>query len=383
MATSDTNKPSVAEGTSFCVDCGSKLAPGRFCPGCGRPVSLPEDGPFPRHEAATERAADFVGATGAPATAPGTPHERGATTQRMPLLDEVQAVGSLQPPPSGNGFATRSRRSRWPIYAVCGVFSVAVAATAIIVLTGSSGNANGDSSAKYARKVAAAFVPVDAANRRLSNRLAALDSRRTTAAKAAVAQAQSATSSARGALGALTVPDGSRDLNGQLRQALDREDTYLSAIALALSDPTSPAVSQVQSLAGNLTSALEAVGGPIPDASRSVTGADALTSWAQRTRRATARRQRAKRSQHSGSASQGAAPSALADGRDCGSGLHAGPNTTCEFAQNVRDAWGAAPGLANTIEVYSPVTDRTYTMSCAPAGSGIACSGGNDASVSW
>jgi hypothetical protein len=29
------------------------------------------------------------------------------------------------------------------------------------------------------------------------------------------------------------------------------------------------------------------------------------------------------------------------------------------------------------------VTNQTYTMSCAPAGAGVTCSGANDASVSW
>ena len=61
----------------------------------------------------------------------------------------------------------------------------------------------------------------------------------------------------------------------------------------------------------------------------------------------------------------------------------AGPNTTFPFAINVHDAWLAAPGSTNTLQVYSPVTHLTYTMNCAPAGSGITCSGGNNASVSW
>jgi hypothetical protein len=63
--------------------------------------------------------------------------------------------------------------------------------------------------------------------------------------------------------------------------------------------------------------------------------------------------------------------------------LHAGPNTSCSFAQNVRSAWAAAPGSTNTLRVYSPVTGQTYTMNCAPAGGGITCSGANNASVSW
>jgi hypothetical protein len=35
------------------------------------------------------------------------------------------------------------------------------------------------------------------------------------------------------------------------------------------------------------------------------------------------------------------------------------------------------------VQAYSPVTGQTYVMSCAPAGSGVTCSGANNASVSW
>jgi hypothetical protein len=85
---------------------------------------------------------------------------------------------------------------------------------------------------------------------------------------------------------------------------------------------------------------------------------------------------------------RGATPGALAPpsssgGRNCGGGLHAGPNTSCPFAQNVRDAYNAAPGTTASVRVFSPVTGQTYTMSCAPAGSGVTCSGANNASVTW
>ena len=56
-----------------------------------------------------------------------------------------------------------------------------------------------------------------------------------------------------------------------------------------------------------------------------------------------------------------APPAAVATGTDCGGGLHVGPNTTCAFAQNVQQAWYAAPGTVNTLQVYSPVTGLTYT----------------------
>jgi hypothetical protein len=77
------------------------------------------------------------------------------------------------------------------------------------------------------------------------------------------------------------------------------------------------------------------------------------------------------------------APASSSGARDCGGGLHAGPNTSCPFAQNVRDAYDAAPGTTASVRVFSPVTRQTYTMSCAAAGSGVTCSGANNASVTW
>jgi hypothetical protein len=84
-----------------------------------------------------------------------------------------------------------------------------------------------------------------------------------------------------------------------------------------------------------------------------------------------------------GATSGSPAPPSSSGGRDCGGGLHTGPNTSCPFAQNVRDAYNRAPGTTASVRVFSPVTGQTYTMSCAPAGSGVTCSGANNASVTW
>lgn len=62
----------------------------------------------------------------------------------------------------------------------------------------------------------------------------------------------------------------------------------------------------------------------------------------------------------------------------CGGGLSVGPNTTCAFAQDVQNAYNAnGPG---TMDVFSPVTGQTYSMTCS-AGSPHVCTGGNNASV--
>jgi Glucodextranase, domain B len=63
---------------------------------------------------------------------------------------------------------------------------------------------------------------------------------------------------------------------------------------------------------------------------------------------------------------------------DCGGGLLVGPNTSCPFAENVRSEYDrSGPGW---IDVYSPVTDQTYTMYCT-SDSPHVCTGGNNAAV--
>ncbi len=62
----------------------------------------------------------------------------------------------------------------------------------------------------------------------------------------------------------------------------------------------------------------------------------------------------------------------------CGNEVSAGPNTTCPFALNVVDAYRGS--TSNVVDVYSPVTGKTYTMTCS-SGSPHVCTGGNNASV--
>jgi len=57
-----------------------------------------------------------------------------------------------------------------------------------------------------------------------------------------------------------------------------------------------------------------------------------------------------------------------------------GRNTSCAFAANVESAFYAAGGGTNTVSVYSPVTGRSYTMTCV-AGIPSVCRGGNNAVV--
>jgi len=83
----------------------------------------------------------------------------------------------------------------------------------------------------------------------------------------------------------------------------------------------------------------------------------------------------------SGGATPGVAhapPSSAVPGTTpCGGGLLVGPNTSCAFAQNVQAAY-QGPGTYN---VFSPVTNQSYVMTCGLSEGPIVCTGGNNASV--
>jgi len=67
-------------------------------------------------------------------------------------------------------------------------------------------------------------------------------------------------------------------------------------------------------------------------------------------------------------------------GTDCGNGLRAGPNTSCAFADVVRSAYESSD--SPTVDAFSPVTGKVYTMTCT-SGSPHVCTGGNNASVTF
>ena len=86
----------------------------------------------------------------------------------------------------------------------------------------------------------------------------------------------------------------------------------------------------------------------------------------------------------SGSGQATAPPSSSSGGSSggsssCGDGLSVNSVTSCPFAQNVRSAY-ASSGGSSSIEVYSPVTDTTYRMSCGGSVP-VICTGGNGAAV--
>jgi hypothetical protein len=79
--------------------------------------------------------------------------------------------------------------------------------------------------------------------------------------------------------------------------------------------------------------------------------------------------------------STGGGTTTAPSGTVCGSGLSVNSVTTCPFAANVRSAYYGS-GQAATIDVFSPVTEKTYSMNCTAASPHV-CTGGNNARVSF
>jgi hypothetical protein len=55
--------------------------------------------------------------------------------------------------------------------------------------------------------------------------------------------------------------------------------------------------------------------------------------------------------------------------------------TSCPFARNVRDPLYATNFVEPSLDVYSPTTGQTHTMSCVINDVPIVCTGGNNAAV--
>jgi hypothetical protein len=65
-------------------------------------------------------------------------------------------------------------------------------------------------------------------------------------------------------------------------------------------------------------------------------------------------------------------------------GISVNSVTSCPFAENVESAWTSGDSGSDTVNAYSPVTDQTYTMYCAPSDTGYeVCTGGNNAYVEF
>ena len=373
------------------------VPPGDEAPQPTEPFAPPaEPGPQPAEPPAPPAAEPTEMLSGPPPAARGAAPPPPAAPPPAAPPPPPAAQAPVSPPPAQPAGPTGERGPRrWLLWAVIGVVVVAAVAV-VLILTVFSSSSGDDESQAYQDKVTTVLTPVVDANQKLSSALRALHGTNPALAKRRVQDAQAATLTARGGLQALSVPDGSQQLATNARGTLTREAAYLAAVSSALNNPGSASASQTQTLAGNLTDALDVVAPSAQDWSQSVAGADTLTTWAPTAAAAIKRKAAVKRkaaakkgsTQHtnsssSASSSSSSGTSSTSGGTNCGGGLQAGPNTSCAFAQNVRDAYNEAPGASATVRVFSPVTNQTYTMSCAPAGDGVTCSGANDASVTW
>ena len=133
----------------------------------------------------------------------------------------------------------------------------------------------------YQSKLASTLTPVVAANRTLSNALAALDGSPATirASNTATIQAQQAVTAARGALAVLA--PASTQLSQQATQALTQENGYLQAVSTTLDDPTGNTVASLQPLASATNSAFVALESVASGGNGSISGVDDLLKWTQ------------------------------------------------------------------------------------------------------
>jgi hypothetical protein len=341
-----TDDRTVISHSQFCSQCGAEVHDARFCPQCG------------------------------------------ALVNADPPVASPPAAAAIPEP--------RRKRPTW-LLAAGGLGLVAIAIAAIIISTSGGGSQpasaqTGQSTAgDYRAKLAASLSPVITANSQLSTALGNMDGSRPTitAARNAATAVESAITTAKGATGVLSVPTSQATLSQQTQQALTEDDGYVQAVVATLNKPVGQSSAQLQTLSTNAQTALVPVSSLVSGASSSVSNTANLLSWVDGANGIHS---------HSGSAGQsrsstttaaatpppsGGGSGASNGSTDCGNRLIAGPNTSCQFAQNVQQAYYQAPGLVATVLAYSPVTNQTYSMSCAPAGSGTTCSGANNASVSW
>ena len=387
MATTDDHY-TATEHAHFCTNCGTETGSARFCPDCGTPTSSGDEAPAvapPVTDTAQQLTANTT-----------TPSEATTTTefpsQPAPAQKATGTFGTFPPPPSvptRTGADGGAHRSRVALIVAGAALGLAAIAVAVIILATGGSNGSTNPSTAYHQKLTTALGPVVTANNALSSSLRDLSGANTTPAKSALSQAEQAVTAARGAVAVLSVPPAAAQLSQQVQQALTQENGYLQAVGATLSTQSQGNISQVRPLGTSASSSLVPLDVVTPGIGASLNGSDQLISWANGRVAAAAKaaKKKAAKKPATSSSSSGSSSSSnstsVSQGTDCGGGLNAGPDTSCPFAENVQQAWYQAPAGVDTLQVFSPVTDQVYTMTCTQAGVGVTCTGGNNASVSW
>lgn len=389
ISTDQSSNGHVDDAPHFCSACGHALADGPFCPACGHPVpdSHPAAGTAESGEPDSEKT------TEQPVAAAST-HDEPAKVAAAAPASAAPASAATTPAAADEGMTIHLRH---PLVLV-GIALVLLAAIGAGLWWNSSRNDDRSKQdaaaaiASYRSDIKDAYEPVRTANIALSRELSDLSGTNRTAAMNANEDALDATTAAIGAINALDAPKGAGDLEGDAKDILELERSYLEQVIRVLESPGSTAAAQVPSFAANLTRSIGGADSTVFGTSDQVGGVSDLTRWAPVAARKLKAAREKKQAEVDAQSQQAAANTGggttstgnpFTNGRDCGSGVYAGPNTSCEFAFNVRDAYWSQPGAVTTVRVYSPVTNNVYTMNCAPSGWGVTCTGGNNASVAF
>ena len=215
----------------------------------------------------------------------------------------------------------------------------------------------------YQQQVATVMAPVITANRALSTSLESLRSgKRPSKPSNAVRRAHSAQRAAltaQGGLNVLAVPHGGEQIASNARGTLNRETAYLEGVNAALVHPSVSSAAATQTLASNLTDALNTIAPQNENWSDSVSGPAQLTIWAPAVRaaaelrkaKAEAKAKAKARAKHHNTQPHTSPPASVAPapvapatpsgGTDCGGGVQRRPQyfllVRAERAQRLRE----------------------------------------------
>lgn len=350
-----------------CPECGKTSDNAKFCSECGHHFEAADE----VHEAAP------------------------APTEQIPTTATPAAATPTPAAATSPGSAQRKGLSPTMLL-IAGLALVAIIVGGVLLARSSSQTKEEKA---YKEKVAEAMGPVLGANEELSEEADDIKGDDASDAKSAVRKLKREITRADGAIRTLDPPESLEQLRRDAKNVLSREERYVAAVEEVLANPSSSKVDDLEDLEADLVDALDTAGSTVAGEDEVVFGMDNLEEWAGKLVKARAKVAAAKKAkaeaakkkreeaQEAAQAQSGTVvPStrfAVPTGnvKDCGTGVFAGANTTCAFADIVRSAYNFAPTTVATVDAYSPVTERTYSMYCRPSGDWILCTGGNNASV--